>query len=248
MAKQVSLEELWNTTARSESIFEPGQVAGLPKGAQRYLLHAISAGIKLASAVHLRMHGEIKLRGWLPFTAEEVLHRDRGFIWAASVPFHGLPIRGFDRLLDGEGVMKWKLAGILPVTTASGPDITRSAIGRFQAESVWLPSMLFHDDVLWTAQDALHAHGHFMVRGEPAEIDVVLDGQGRIITLKLPRWGNPDGSDYRNVEFGMIAEEERTFDGYTIPARIRAGWYFGSGRFQSEGEFFRATIDEAEYR
>jgi hypothetical protein len=29
---------------------------------------------------------------------------------------------------------------------------------------------------------------------------------------------------------------------------VRVGWYFGSPRFESEGEFFRATIDEAMFR
>jgi hypothetical protein len=50
------------------------------------------------------------------------------------------------------------------------------------------------------------------------------------------------------VDFGGILEEEGTFCGYTIPTRLRIGWYFGSERFESEGEFFRATIDDAIYR
>jgi hypothetical protein len=46
------------------------------------------------------MHGEIKLRGWMPFTAEQVLHRGRGMIWRATVRRRGLWIRGDDRLVD----------------------------------------------------------------------------------------------------------------------------------------------------
>lgn len=30
--------------------------------------------------------------------------------------------------------------------------------------------------------------------------------------------------------------------------RLRVGWYFDSERFEPEGEFFRAPIDEAIYR
>lgn len=96
----------------------------------------------LASAVRLRMHGEIKLNGWLPFRAEQVIRTDGSMIWTATVRQHGLPIRGFDRLVDGEGAMRWKLLGVVPVVTASGRDITRSAVGRMMAESVWLASML----------------------------------------------------------------------------------------------------------
>jgi len=33
-----------------------------------------------------------------------------------------------------------------------------------------------------------------------------------------------------------------------MPARIRAGWYFGSERFETEGKFLQATIDSAVYR
>ena len=43
-------------------------------------------------------------------------------------------------------------------------------------------------------------------------------------------------------------EEGGTFAGYTIPTRLRAGRHFGTGRFESEGEFFRATVDDAAYR
>jgi hypothetical protein len=39
-----------------------------------------------------------------------------------------------------------------------------------------------------------------------------------------------------------------TFARYTIPIRMRVGWYFGTDRFESEGEFFRVTIDDGVYR
>jgi len=71
---------------------------------------------------------------------------------------------------------------------------------------------------------------------------------GRLKTFKLPRWGNPDGAEFRYVDFGGIVEAEGTFCGYTIPTRLRIGWYFGTERFASEGEFFRATIEDAIYR
>jgi len=67
-------------------------------------------------------------------------------------------------------------------------------------------------------------------------------------SIKMPRWGNPEGGEHHFVDFGGVVEEERTFGGYTIPSRLRIGWYFGSERFETEGEFFRCTVDEAEYR
>lgn len=248
MTREVSLDELWNSEPPGSLAFTASQFTGLPEGVRRYLEHAVAEGTKLASAVRLRMHGEIKLRGWLPFTAEEVIHRDRGFIWAASVTMYHLSIQGSDRFLDGEGAMRWKMLGIVPVMSGSGPQITRSAIGRLQGESVWLPPVLCSDKVVWTARDCFHPSGHLTVRGEAADLHLGIDPVGRLKTVKLTRWGNPDGGEYRYVDFGVLAEEEKTFGGYTIPTRIRAGWYFGTDRFEHEGEFFRATIDDAKYR
>jgi hypothetical protein len=105
------------------------------------------------------MHGEIKLKKWIPFTAEQVICWEHGLIWSATAWMKSfLPIVGSDRIIDGSG------------------------------------------------------------------------------------------TEFRYVDFGGILEEESTFCGYTIPTRLRVGWYFGSERFESEGEFFRATIDDAIYR
>ena len=39
-----------------------------------------------------------------------------------------------------------------------------------------------------------------------------------------------------------------TFARYTIPIRVRVGWYFGTDRFESEGESLRVSIDHGVYR
>ncbi|MGB6016469.1 MAG: DUF6544 family protein, partial [Nodosilinea sp.] len=215
---------------------------------RRYLEQAIAPGTKLASAVRLKMHGEIKLKHWIPFKAEQIVCRERGFIWSATAWMNGLPIVGSDRIIDGIGAMQWKLLGLFPVMTGTGADITRSSAGRFHTELVLLPSALCRGDVAWDSRSASHLHASFMAQGEQAEFDLTIDQKGRLTTAKLPRWGNPEGAEHHYVDFGAIAEEEGTFCGYTIPTRLRVGWYFGSERFESEGEFFRATIDEAIYQ
>jgi hypothetical protein len=135
MNQERSLNDLWNAPVPGAHSFEPDGISSLPDASRRYLEHAIAPGTSLAFAVRLRMHGEIKLGQWLPFTAEQVIHWGRGFLWKASVRRNGVPIRGFDRLLNGQGVMRWKLLGLIPVMSASGPDVTRSSAGRMMAES-----------------------------------------------------------------------------------------------------------------
>ena len=79
-------------------------------------------------------------------------------------------------------------------------------------------------------------------------LNLATDTAGRLVTVQLQRWGDPSGGGFHSIGFGGLAEAEKTFGGYTIPSQLRVGWYLGSARFESEGEFFRVTIDDAMYR
>src|SRR5438309_3601949 len=110
----------------------------------------------------------------LPFTAEQVIRSDGQMMWQATVRQAGIPIRGFDRLVGGEGAMQWKVLGIVPVMTASGPDITRSTVGRLEAESVWLPSALCAGGVTWTASDSSHLTARMTLIGHAAPLELTI--------------------------------------------------------------------------
>jgi hypothetical protein len=243
---KTELEALWRSAPAGGPAFDPRDYAHLPAPVQRYLAHAIAPGTALASAVRLRMHGSIKITRWRPFKAEQVIVRGRGMIWRASVRMLGMTIRGFDRLVDGEGAMRWNALGVIPVMRASGPDIARSAAGRVAAEAVWLPAIFCGADVAWDVADPQLAHARFAVDRHPVDLAIALD-QGCVQSVAMRRWGNPDGA-FRESDFGAVIEQEGTFGGYTIPVRLRVGWHFGSDRFESEGKFFHVTIDDAVYR
>jgi len=85
MSRELSLGDLWNCAAPNGRTFGSAMLAGLPQGAGHYLEHAVAAGTPLASAVRLQMHGEIKLKRWFPFSAEQVICWSRGLIWKAVV-------------------------------------------------------------------------------------------------------------------------------------------------------------------
>jgi len=101
MGMAADIEKICSSVPSSDRKFAADQLTGLPTSAARYLKHAIAPGIPMASAVHLRMHGHIQLGRFLPFTAEQVINWGRGFVWRASVRMFGIPITGFDRLMDG---------------------------------------------------------------------------------------------------------------------------------------------------
>ena len=249
MRHQESIGELWELAVQSSSPSKPlsTESASLPAAVQRYLSFSIASGTPLASTVRLKMHGEIKLGGWHPFVAEQIISWDRGMIWQARVRMYGLPISGSDRLLSGKGAMQWKLFGILPFMRAQGEDITRSVAGRMNIESLWLPSVLSRATVGWSSVDANHMTAHFTANKEAANVEFTIGASGVLESVSMPRWGNAGGGPYRLIPFGAFIEQSGNFGGFTIPTQLRVGWFFGTDRFYSEGEFFRATVDSADY-
>ena len=93
-----------------------------------------------------------------------------------------------------------------------------------------------------------HPHARLTVQGEPGELGLTIDAEGSVKSFSLPRWGNPGGAEFGYADFGGVVEEEGRFAGYAIPTQLRVGWYFGTDRFEREGEFFLATVDDAAYR
>jgi hypothetical protein len=247
MIDRSDLDTLFASAPPATERFDPANYTHLPDAVQRYLARAIAPGTPLASAVRLRMHGSIKLKRWRHFHAEQVIVRGRGMIWRAHVKMGRLVVRGFDRYVDGEGTMQWKLFGMLPVVRGEGPDVTRSAADRFAAESIWLPSTFCSERVAWKANGADVLHARFPVNGHDEEL-ALTTSLGSLLAVEMKRWGNPEGGAFAETDFGALVEQEAVFDGYTIPARVRVGWHFGSARFEERGEFFHATIDEATFR
>lgn len=226
-----SLAALWPAAAPTRTIIgDPGNA---------YLRHAIAPDAPAASAVRLRMRGEIRVGRWRPFTAEEIIHAERGFVWRARV---GL-ISGFDRLVDGAGSAAWRMLGILPVMRGSGPDITRSATGRWVAEAIWLPTMLVPTaGARWSGSLVTLERG-----GQAVTLALSTDADGRLRELRMRRWGDPGDGRFGEYDFGAIVEEERAFGPFTIPSRVRVGWHLG-GPGWARGEFFRATVVAADFR
>jgi uncharacterized protein DUF6544 len=226
---------------------EPGTFAGeeldgLPEPARRHLTQAIALGTPLATSARLRMRGRIKIGRWLPFRARQVLDPHHGFVWAARTA--GV-ITGSDRYVDGAGGMDWKLAGLVTVMHADGPDVSRAAAGRAGAEAIWVPTALLpRFGVRWSASGPDQVTASYRIADVPLEVHYQLDADGRVVSFVFERWGDPDNTgSWSWHPFGGEITGYATFDGVTIPSAGRVGWFFGTDRWPAS-EFFRYQITD----
>jgi hypothetical protein len=228
--------------AAEPAAFSDAELEGLPGPVRRHLIQAIAPGTPLATSARLRMRGRIKVGCWLPFRAYQVLNPHHGLVWAARAA--GV-IAGSDRYLDGVGGMDWKLLGLVTVAHATGPDVARSAAGRAGVEGMWVPTALLpRFGVRWSADGPDRVSVRHRVGETPVEVHYRLDVAGRMRSFVLDRWSDPDGAGtYGWYPFGGEVTGYRTFDGVTIPAAGRAGWFFGTDRWP-DGEFMRYRITD----
>jgi hypothetical protein len=225
-------------------LFSAAVTAGLPEPVGRWLGHAVADGTPLARAVELRMHGEIFLGRWSPFTAVQRLSVTGGFVWAATARLLGLPIRGFDRWTSGSGEMRWRLFGALPMISAAGADVTRSAAGRHAGELlVALPTSALAPEVGWRALDDDRAVATVEAGGGASEVTLTVAADGALTDLAMRRWGPLGRGAFGERPFGATFEGELAVAGLRVPRRVTAGYGFGTERWAEE-QFIRWTVDD----
>lgn len=228
-----------------QAFFDPAMTDHLPEPARRWLRHAVAPGTLLVSAVEIQMHGEIKLGSWRPFTATEALVPQSGYVWAARTRVAGLRVSGFDSYADGMGEMHWRLAGVVPIQSGAGADITISALDRLAAESVLVPTSLVDDS--WKAgpdpDSAVFAH-HIAGRYGRPRVTIHVAPDGRLRRVSMQRWGNPDGKKFGLHPFEVTFAGERVWDGVALPTEMTASWSTADRR---RDEFFRARLDDARF-
>lgn len=222
--------------------FDADVLDTLPPAARRYLELAVEPGTRLALGVRLTMRGSLKLGRWLPFRARQLLVPTLGTVWVARVA--GV-ITGSDRYVAGVGGMNWKLFGAIPVARADGPDVSRSAAERAAGGSIWAPTALARD-ATWTEEVIGRLRVTIDVDGHRVDLEHELDATGRLTGSSLRRWGDPDNTGtWSEHPFGVEVTSNRTFGGVTIPDRGRAGWHYGTDRWE-DGVFFTYEITDYE--
>ncbi|MFB9476675.1 DUF6544 family protein [Nonomuraea salmonea] len=227
--------------------FDPAEADLLPEPARRWVLHAIEAGTPLLCSAVLRMRGDIRLGRWRRFEALQVLAPMEGFVWTARAWMGALPVSGFDRYRAGVGEMRWRLLDAVPVMSGTGPDITRSAAGRLACEFVMAPAAALDPRLRWKPLDDDRVIAVVPVGGEDFDVTLTVAPTGMLTAVTVERWGNPDKGPFRSHLFGVVCGDEATFDGFTVPARLRGGWWPGTGRW-ADGEFIRFKVEDALFR
>jgi hypothetical protein len=227
------------------------ELGGLPAPARRFLSRALPAAGPFATSVEVQIEQRVKIRKTQPdspdhiYRMRELLAAGRGMA-ATGWLRRGTPRSVLFWYAQGEGQVREALFDLIPIVRSSGSDVSRSLRGRALCDLFWLPSALLPaNGASWEAVDDEHARVTVELDGEELPITLRIDAEGRLLELTAPRWGSVGtGGGYAQIPFGMTADEERTFDGYTIASRLRGGWWYATDRYV---ESLRLQVEDARF-
>lgn len=245
------VNEIWRSlkTQPSGLVFTEDMVADLDEPVRRYFLHAIAPGTLLATYAELEMSGSYRSKpdaDWLPMQSSQIISSAKGFVWKANIGKNLIKFSGADYYAWDRGRVIISLWGLIPLVDARDENINRSSAGRLASEYIWLPSALLpQNGVTWQAISDNTIQADFKIDNEPITLTLTINADGKLLGMSLSRWGDKtETGDWQYLPFGGEMVAEKTFDGYTVPVKIGAGWWFGTDKYWA---FFQANVERAKF-
>jgi hypothetical protein len=223
-------------------------LAALPAPVRRYFETVLPERQPPVRTVRLVQHGEFRLGGpdadWKPLTATQHVSVDPpGFVWDAEIAVApALPARVLDGYRDGEGLLRARLRGAIPVASA-GPDpaMNEGELVRYLAEAVWYPTALLPAaGVEWEPVDDESARATLSDGDVTASVVFEFADDGTVARVTAERYRQEDDSYATWV--GRFHEYERR-NGMLVPTAAEVAWDLPDG----EIPYWRATVTDVQY-
>ncbi|HKG92399.1 MAG TPA: DUF6544 family protein [Gemmatimonadaceae bacterium] len=225
------------------------QLAELPAPVRRYFDFALTPGQPLVRHARLLQTGTFALRPdrWAPFTAvEDFAVWPPGFVWDARIRMAPLvTIRVRDSYADGEGAMRGRIAGLVPVVNQGGSaEMAVASLLRWLAEAPWLPTALLPSaEMRWDAVDDSTARATLTDGGTTVSMDVHFGALGEIARISAMRHRDVNGTPMLTPWEGRFRDYARV-EGMMVPREGEVGWVLPDGWLP----YWRGRIVRAEYR
>jgi len=187
---------IWGKEAQMDTnqrIIQSADLEGLPGPVKRFLENSQVVGTPYIKKARIKQTGQFKMapdKPWTPFTAEQEYDiPSASFIWKVNMkmaPY--VHITGSDRLENGEGNMRIKLLGFIPIVNEKGAEMDQGAMTRYLSEAIWFPQSFLDSHLSWEAIDSLSARGILTIHDKSVEGIFSFDELGRFTEFTCNRY------------------------------------------------------------
>jgi hypothetical protein len=222
----------------------------LPEAVQRYLRISGTLGQPRVRNFRARFHGRIRSgpkAHWMAFSGKQHSVYDppaRFFLMKASM--FGLPFDVFHRFVGDSATMRVKLASLLTVVDAKGPEMDKAeTVTLFNDMCIFAPATLIDPDIHWQVLDADRVaaeftHGlhtiravlSFNERGELA--DFVSDDRALV---------SAGGDRFTKMRWSTPLADYRAFGAHRLMSRGEGIWHAPQGAYA----YLQLALDAIDY-
>lgn len=237
--RSASLRELLSRSMEraSPSTFDPRELEGLPHCVQRYLYAALVPGQSIVQELYLEHVGEMNMSAdgdkWFAFTSQQnITTQTPGFVWDARIAmFPGVRVHVHDALVDGKGLLRASIVGLITTMERDGASITYGEYLRWCAESAWYPTaMLPSQGAIWEPLTTNSARVTFVRGHQRATLTAVFGANGLLESIRAEDRGREvNGTTIPTPWEGRWKNYIR-MNGMMVPSEGEVAWILPEGR------------------
>ena len=224
-------------------------IAHLPAVVRRYLAFVGAVGKPQVWNYRLRFDGGLR-NGPADEWMKVVMHQQsfvdppaRLFLVESSK--FGIPFNAFHRYIGPEATFQVKLASLLTVVDARGPEMNQSeTVTMLNDMCLLAPATLIDRRMKWEELDERNVRVTWTNEGNTVSAVLTFDPSGALVNfVSEDRSRTTDGKRFEKLRWSTPVQEWRDFNGRKLPYRAEASWNLPEGEFA----YARFEIAEAEY-
>lgn len=212
-------------------------LAPLPAPVQTYLYYAGAVGRPRVQSVQVRFTGSFRTSpegGWMAMTAEQT-----NFFDEPTRLFHmkarrwGLPIAGLHVFRGATASMEIRLASVLPLVNARGPEMNQSeTVTLFNDMCLLAPATLIDPHIEWEPVDGLTARARFTNQGITIGAELRFAKGGELVDfVSGDRFLSADGKRFESYPWSTPVRGYEDFAGRKVWTKGEAVWHTPQGDF-----------------
>jgi hypothetical protein len=226
-----------------------GDLAHLPAPVQKYLRYAGAVGKPQVRNVRAAFTGKFRANqdsGWMDMTAEQTnFFDDPTRVFYIKASRFGLPFDGLHVFRGASATMQIRLASLLTVVDAKGPQMNQGETVTFFNDMCFLaPATLIDPRIQWEPVNGRTVKARYMNQGITIGAELRFNDAGELVDfISNDRFLSADGKTYKSYPWSTPVRGYRELDGRRIWTEGDAIWHTPEGEF-AYGRFILKAIED----
>lgn len=212
-------------------------LVGMPALVQRYLRAVGVVGRPPVRHFRVTFRGGLRSEpdsAWMPSVAlQHTLFNPSKRVFIVHASMYGVPFDALHVFTSEAATMRVKIASMVQVVDARGPEMDRSETVTF-FNDMWLlaPASLVGAPILWEPIDSNSVRARFTEAGHTVSATLSFGPNGLLMNfVSDDRSRSSDGITYERLRWSTPISGWSTIDGRLLPTLAEARWTLPSGEF-----------------